>query len=187
MRTIKQVNIKNCQNYFFNYMTNIKDFDPSFLNIDPVSFESNKFIIYDIKYIKDLDISNSLYLAFNNLDAYIEKSGENKYLIFASTEKNGKLLENFTEVCYEIKEKIELITGDKTIKYGNDFMKIKFESNDDLPFGKILNILVCVMIVRGIFEEDSKYYPQVLLHACFHEYEENINHPVVKSVNYSVK
>ena len=65
----------------------IEGFDPSLINIDRVSFESNKCIIYNIKYIKDLSISNSLYLIFNNLVAYIEKSGENKYLVFASTDK----------------------------------------------------------------------------------------------------
>ena len=68
-------------------MTNINDFDPSLLNIDDVLFESNKLIMYDIKYIKNLNSLNSLYIVFNNLDAYIEKSGENRYLIFASTEK----------------------------------------------------------------------------------------------------
>ena len=68
-------------------MTNIEGFDPSLINIDRVSFESNKCIIYNIKYIKDLNISNSLCLTFNNLAAYIEKSGENKYLVFASTDK----------------------------------------------------------------------------------------------------
>ena len=57
-------------------------------------------------------------------------------------------------------------------------MKIKFESNYDLPLSKILNIPVCVIIIRGIFEEDSKYYPQVLLNKCFYEYEEIINPPV---------
>ena len=55
-------------------------------------------------------------------------------------------------------------------------MKIKFESDDDLPFSKIINIPV---IIRGVFEEDSKYYPQVLLNDCFyeyeHEYEESTN------------
>ena len=85
MKTIRQVNIKNCQNYFFNDITNIKNFDTSLLNIHQVSFENNDTVIYDIKYIKNLDSSNSLYLIFNDLDAYIEKSGENKYLIFAST------------------------------------------------------------------------------------------------------
>ena len=68
-------------------MTNINDFDSSLLNINDVLFESNKLIMYNIKYIKNLGGLNSLYLVFNNLDAYIEKSGENKYLIFASTEK----------------------------------------------------------------------------------------------------
>ena len=50
-------------------------------------------------------------------------------------------------------------------------MNIKFESNDDLPLGKILNIVVCMIIVRSAFEEDGKYYPQVLLHVCLHEEE----------------
>ena len=61
-------------------------------------------------------------------------------MIFASTDKNGKALEDYTEVWDEIKEQIELITLYKAIKYGKDVMKIKFESNDDLPLGKILNI-----------------------------------------------
>ena len=87
MKTIRQVNIENRQNYFFNDMTNISDFDPSLLNIDQVLFR-RKLISYEIKYIKNLNSSNSFYLVFNNLDAYFETSGENKYLIFTSTEKN---------------------------------------------------------------------------------------------------
>ena len=87
MKTIKQINIENRLKYFFNDMTNVNDFDPSLLNIDEVLFESNKLIMYDIKYIKNLNSLDSLYLVFNNLDAYIEKSGENRYLIFTSTEK----------------------------------------------------------------------------------------------------
>ena len=88
MKTAKQVNIKNRQSYFFNDMTNIKDFDSSLLNIDQLLFENNKLMAYNIEYIKNLNDSNSLYLVFNNSDAYIEKSGKNKYLIFASTDKN---------------------------------------------------------------------------------------------------
>ena len=160
-------------------MTNIKDFDPSLLNIDRVSFKSNDSIIYDTKYTKNLNSFNSLYLVFNNLDAYIEKSGKNKYLIFTSTDKNGKALENYTELWDEIKEQIELISGNKVTKYEKDFMKIKLDSNDDLLLGKILNIPVCIIIVISVFEEGGKYYPQVLLHECFYEYENNINPPFV--------
>ena len=86
--TIRQINIVDRQScYSFNDMTNINDFDPTLLNIDEVLIKSNKLVMYDIKYIKNLNSLNTLYLVFNNLDAYIEKSGENRYLIFASTEK----------------------------------------------------------------------------------------------------
>ena len=98
MSTIKQVNIKNRQNYFFNDMTNIGDFDLCLLNIDQIAFKSNGSIIYEIKYIKNLKSSNSLYLVFNNLDAYIEKSGENKWLIFTSTDKKEMVLRDYTEI-----------------------------------------------------------------------------------------
>ena len=156
MKTIRQINIENRQDYLFNDMTDINDFDPNFLNIDEVLFESNELIMYDIKYIKNLNSSDSLYLVFNNLYAYIEKSGENRYLTFASTEKYKIMLKNYIELWDEIKEKIELITGDKVI----------------------LNC-VCVVIVSSIFKEDNEYHSQVLLHDCFYEYEEHFNPLVV--------
>ena len=122
---------------------------------------------------------NSLYLVFNNLDAYIEESGENRYLIFASTEKNKIMLKNYTELWDEIKKQIELITGDKMIKYSKAFMKIRFKTNVDLPLNKIINIPVCVVIVGSIFKKDGEYHPQILLHDFFYEHEKNINLPVV--------
>ena len=176
MKTIRQINIKNRQGYFFNDMTNINDFDPSLLNIDEVLFKSNKLIMHDIKYIKNLNSLDSLYLIFNNLDAYIEKSGENRYLIFASTQKIKIMLENYIELWDEIKEQIDLINGDKVTKYSKEFMKIRFKTNDDLPLNKIINIPVCVVIVSSIFKEDNEYHPQ---NDCFYEYEEHVNPLVV--------
>ena len=138
-------------------MTNIRDFDPSLLDIDLITFKNNSPIIYDVKYIRDFNSSNSLYLVFNNLDAYIEKCSEDKYLVIAKTHNNGSFLGKYTEIWNEIIKQIRLIIGDKVIQYSEDFMKIKFESDDDLPISKIINIPVCVIIIRGVFEEDSKY------------------------------
>ena len=89
------------------------------------------------------------------------------------------VLRDYTEIWDEIKEQIELTSGDRVIKHSKDFMKIRFELVDDLPLDKIINIPVCVIIIRGVFEENSKYYPQVLLHDCFYEHEEDINPSVV--------
>ena len=69
MRTLRQVNIKNCQHYFFNSMINIKNVDPSLLSIEKLSFKRTDSLINDIEYItmKSLDNANSLYLIFNNV------------------------------------------------------------------------------------------------------------------------
>ena len=105
MKTIRQINIEGKQGCnLFDGMTNINDFDPSLLNIDEVLFKSDKLIMYGIKYIKNLNSLNSLYLVFNYLDACIEESGENRYLIFASTEKNEIMLKDYIELWDEIKE-----------------------------------------------------------------------------------
>ena len=167
MRTLRQVNIKNHQHYSFNSMINIKNFDPSLLRIDKVSFKSTDSFIYDIEYItmKSLDNANSLYLIFNNVDVYIEENNENKYLIFASTDKNKEeVLANYTEFWDESNAQIEIISGNKPIKYEKDFMKIKFKSDDNLPLGKILNIPVCIKAVGYVFQEDNNYYP--LMNVC---------------------
>ena len=73
--------------------------------------------------MKTLDNGNSLYLAFNNVDVYIEENNKNKYLIFASTDNNKEVLENYTELLDEIKDQVETISDVKPIKYEKDFMK----------------------------------------------------------------
>ena len=110
MITSRQVNVKNHPHYFFNDKTNIKNFDPSLLGIDQISFKSTDDVIYDIKYItmksldkENIDSANSLYFIFNDVDRYIEcnsteESNGNKYLIFASAHKNKEVLKKYTEV-----------------------------------------------------------------------------------------
>ena len=51
MITFRQVKIKNRPHYFFNDMTNIKNFNPSLLGIDKISFKSTDVVIYPIEYI----------------------------------------------------------------------------------------------------------------------------------------
>ena len=48
-------------------------------------------------------------------------------------------------------------------------MKIKFNSDDDIPLNKQLNFLSMTAIIRNIFEKDGKYYPQIFLDKCLYE------------------
>ena len=40
-------------------------------------------------------------------------------------------------------------------------MKIKFSSDNNLPLNKILKLHMLKIVVRSVFQEDNKYYPQV--------------------------
>ena len=80
-------------------------------------------------------------------------------MIFASKNKNKEVLEKYTELWNEIKNEIKTMWCGKSITYKKDFMKITFESDEDLPLGKILNIPILIIITRTVFQEDNKYYP----------------------------
>ena len=42
-------------------------------------------------------------------------------------------------------------------------MKIKFNSDDDIPLNKPLKFNLMTVTIRSVFEEDAKLYPQVFL------------------------
>ena len=50
---------------------------------------------------------------------------------------NKEVLEKYTGFWNVIKNQIETINGGETITFKKDFIKIRFESDDDLPLGKI--------------------------------------------------
>ena len=64
--------------------------------------------------------------------------------------------------------KIEEVSSGKC-DYEKDYMKIKFNSDDDLPLNKPLESHNMTIIIRSIFEEDGKLYPQVFLDDTLYE------------------
>ena len=48
-------------------------------------------------------------------------------------------------------------------------MKIKFNSDDELPLNKVIEIPTIAIVVRTIFLKNNKYYPQVFLDECLYE------------------
>ena len=45
-------------------------------------------------------------------------------------------------------------------------MNIKRNSDDDLSLNKTVEILTITIVIRVIFLENNKYYPQVFLDEC---------------------
>ena len=91
-----------------------------------------------------------------------KKKIENKYLILDSTDENKELLKEYSHVWSGIKNKIEAISSGEC-DYEKDYMKIKFNSDDDLPLNKPLKFHSMTIVIRSVFEDDGKLYPQVFL------------------------
>ena len=47
--------------------------------------------------------------------------------------------------------------------YEEKYMKIKFKSDDELPLNKTTEVSNMITVVRAIFLENNKYYPQAFL------------------------
>ena len=48
-------------------------------------------------------------------------------------------------------------------------MKIKFNSDDELSLNKTIEIPTITIVVRAVFHENKKYYPQVFLDECLYQ------------------
>ena len=123
---------------------------------------------------------NPLYLITGKVDGCImEENNGNKSLVSDSTElhsaevrstdKNKEVLKKCRELWDGIKNKIETINGVKKSKYGKYFMKIKFNADDSLSLNKPLKLHLSRIIVKCIFEEVDRFYPQLYLDDCLHE------------------
>ena len=174
MGTIKQIDIKNRTCYFYNDIIDLESFKSNLLKIDKKSYKD--IGIYNIGYIaikkigdyKNVYSLNPLYLHITHASGYIEEENENKYLIFDSIDENKELLKKYNDVFNGIRNKIKKISGDEC-DYEKDYMKIKFNSDDDLPLNKPLKFHNITITIRSVFNEDDKLYPQVFLDDTLYE------------------
>ena len=174
MGTVKQVNIKTRTYYFYNDIIDLENFDSSLLKLDKKSY-------------KDTGIDNIWYITIKKLlivkifivwKLYIyalpkqmdisRKWAVNKYLIFESIDENKELLKKDNDVFNGIMSKIKEVSNDEC-DYEKDYMKITFNSDDDLPLNKLLHFHNMAITNRSVFKEDGKLYPQVFLYDNLNE------------------
>ena len=129
------------------------------------------FTTLDILQLKKIDdyqniySVNPLYLIIDHASVYTEEKGVNKNFIFDSTNENKELLKKYNDVFNRIRNKIKKISGYEC-DYEKDYMKIKFNSDDDLLLNKQLKFH---NMTKSVFEEDGKLYEQVSLDDTLYE------------------
>ena len=159
---VKDIDMKN-RTYFSIDIIIIKNFDPSNIKIDEKSYKNS--LIYSIGYVKIKDSKyvkiysvNPLYLIFNKVNGYFEEINGNKYLTLVPTNENKVKTKNMKKLCSKIRDLIRPITKN-SCDYYEKYMKIKFNSDDESPLNKMIEISSMIIVVRAIFLENNKYYP----------------------------
>ena len=174
MEETQEINIENRTYHFCNNITDLKYFDTKMLKIDKKS--QKNINIYYIGYIAIKEIDdyesiysvNPLYLRIDHASGYIEEKNGKKYLTFDSVDEGKEVLKKHVDVQNGIKNKIKAINGD-ACDYGKDCMKIKFNCDDDLLLKKLLKFHLMTIIIRCVFSEDGKLYPQLFLDDTLYE------------------
>ena len=148
--------------YNIGYITKKKIDDcENIYSVNPLYF----FVDRASEYVKEKEL-NPLYLHIDHASGYIKEKDADKYLIFGST--NKELLQKYNDVWNGIKNKIKGV-DDSECDYENDYMKIKFNSDDNLSLNKPLKFYLMTITIRSVFEENGKLYPPHFLDDALYE------------------
>ena len=66
-----------------------------------------------------------------------------------------------------IRESVRSITKNY-VDHDKKYMKIKVNSDDDLPLNKAIESPTVTIVVRAVFHENEKYYHEVFLDDCLY-------------------
>ena len=151
----KDIDVKNRTYYFFDDIINTKNFDPNNIEINEKSYES--IFIYYIGYVtikghKYLKINsvNPLYLFFSKVNGYFQEINKNKYLMLLSANESKEKIKKYEEFWSKIRDLVRMITRNSN-DYDEKYMKIKFNSDDELPLNKTIEIPSMIMVLELFF------------------------------------
>ena len=115
----------------------------------------------------EINSVNPLYLRIKDMKGQFRKGkGDNVWYLIIFGDAN--VLRKFVNVWKSIRAKIKENTGG-IVQYDKDYMKIKFESNDNLPTDNIVNMHLVTIIIRNVFAQNGKFDPQLFLDDAFYE------------------
>ena len=127
---VTQIKMINQACYSYYDIIRLKYFDPIFSNINRKQARIKRIDDYE----RICSVIAPFYWVFSFASGYIKEWVGNKYLISDNSFAiNKNLLKKYTEFWDVVKHEIKKINGDKKTDYRKDYIKIKFESDNDLP------------------------------------------------------
>ena len=93
---------------------------------------------------------------------YFQTCNGNEYLTLVSTNESKEKTKKYKELFIRSVTKY-------SDNYDEKYIKIKFDSDDELPLNITIEIHAITIVVRAIFLENNKYYPQVFIDECLYK------------------
>ena len=94
----------------------------------------------------------------NKIKGHFEEVDGDKYIIISF--ENGDIMQKYQEVFDGMKEIMKRINDySYSIKYDDNYMKIKFNTNDNITLDKIIYFPTITIIIRSVTQKGGKYYP----------------------------
>ena len=174
---IESLKIGTKSNYNWDDIVYIYDIDVKLIKV--IKRESRIGVdIYYIGYVFDSEDETPhsikpFYLVINRLFGHIEKiEGSNgRYLVVDIN--NKKIINIFDEIWKYIEQRItadriwtfveEKFIFDNENNEINDYNKLRFSSNVDLPLYTLTEFRVSTLTISCVIEKDGKYYPEIYL------------------------
>ena len=79
------------------------------------------------------------------------------------TPNNNQVSIDYAQVWNGILEQIKKINNGLVNEWGKDYMKIKFDLNNNIPLNKILKFAALTIVIRCAFDNVANYHPQDFL------------------------
>ena len=105
---------------------------------------------------------NPLCLIIHSATGYFKEKNGEKYLII-------DLIDKYEEVFSGIRSEIGTINSGDKLFYGEDYVNIRGNTDDIVPLKKKSKFPSLTIIIRCVFENDKKLYPQIYLDECLYE------------------
>ena len=161
---VESLEIKKASYYYYGDIVHAGEFDKNLIKVDKRESRIGADIYY-IGYIINkpqcnINSVNPLYLILKNVKCTVEKieCSSDRYLVIDLSNKD--VLNVFDDMFNFISNKINKIDGDDKQVYG--YIRLKFNSDVDLPLNKLikfhtLTVIVACVICKAI----CKFYPVI--------------------------
>ena len=159
---VKSLEIKNTS-YYYDDIVHADEFDKNLIKVDKRESRIGAAVYY-IGYIVNkpqynINSVNPLCLILKDVKCTVEKieGSSDRYLVIDLSNKD--VLNVFDDMFNFISNKINKIDGDDKNVYG--YVRLKFNSDVDLPLDKLIRFHTLTVIVACVFRKVNKFYLEI--------------------------